>query len=228
MEIDRNGLEVLSRQACLGLLAASRLGRVVITDMALPAAFPVNYVLAGDDIVFVTSPGSKLEEATDGQVVAFEVDEIDPDSHLGWSVLVRGEAAVVTDGAELAGVHIPAGPGRGPYEDLEVIRIRSQLVSGRRLVPAGPAELPEVLVCTTCGSEALMAVSAGGRRRFVCVNCASCFSLVDTVLRRVEPTACPGCSFKAACTAALARDTFVAATEWATLVEIALPEASPA
>lgn len=228
MEIDRNGLEVLSRPACLRLLARSRLGRVVITDMALPAAFPVNYVLAGEDVVFVTSPGSKLEAATDGQVVAFEVDEIDPDSHLGWSVLVRGEAAVLTDGAELTGVHIPTGPGWGPDVDLDVIRIRSDIVSGRRLLPAGPAELPDVLACTTCGSEALMAVSAGGRRRFVCIDCASCFSVADTILRRVEPTACPGCSFKAECTAALARDTLVAATEWATLVEVTLAEPTPA
>lgn len=56
MEIDRNGLEVLSRDECLRLLAGMRLGRVVVTEMALPAVFPVNYALTGADIVFAAQP----------------------------------------------------------------------------------------------------------------------------------------------------------------------------
>ena len=102
MQLDRNGLEVLSRGECLQLLARSRVGRVVVTDRALPAAFPVNFALLDTDVVFLTSAGSKLEAAEGEEVMAFEVDDIDPASQSGWSVLVQGLASVIDDPEDLA------------------------------------------------------------------------------------------------------------------------------
>ena len=61
MEVDSTGLQVLSRAECLALLRDSLVGRVVVTDRALPAAFPVNFALLGEDVVFRTTAGSKLE-----------------------------------------------------------------------------------------------------------------------------------------------------------------------
>src|SRR5687768_1913700 len=101
MKLDRNGLEVLSRDECLRLLGASRVGRVVVTDRALPAAFPVNFALLDDDVIFLTTAGSKLESAEEEEVMAFEVDEIEPALRSGWSVLVQGLASVITDLDEL-------------------------------------------------------------------------------------------------------------------------------
>ncbi|MGI8807661.1 MAG: hypothetical protein ACR2KK_07440 [Acidimicrobiales bacterium] len=40
MEVDRTGLQVLSRAECLALLRDSLVGRVIVTDRALPAASP--------------------------------------------------------------------------------------------------------------------------------------------------------------------------------------------
>ena len=95
-QVDRNGLEVLSRGECLQLLGGATLGRIGITIQALPLILPVNFKLVGHAIVFRTGPGTKLDAATRGSVVAFEADEIEPFSHAGWSVVVTGVAQEVT------------------------------------------------------------------------------------------------------------------------------------
>ena len=134
MDVDRQGLEVLSRDHCLRLMRRRTIGRVVLSVDALPAAFPVNYALLDDDVVFRSGPGTKLSAALDGAVVAFQVDSIDPVRQSGWSVLVRGEASVVRAPEELTragrlGLR-PSAPGDHPF----FVRVRSQLVSGRRFL----------------------------------------------------------------------------------------------
>lgn len=142
MEVDRTGLEVLSRAECLALLRRSLVGRVVVTDRALPAAFPVNFALLDEDVVFRTTAGSKLEAASARAVVAFEVDDLDPVGQTGWSVLIQGTAGLLADPVDLARAQVlplqPWAPGRR----LEFVRIRSELVSGRRLVQPTPAYAP--------------------------------------------------------------------------------------
>jgi hypothetical protein len=93
-----------------------------------------------DDVVFRTSTGTKLSAALENAVVAFEVDQFEGVGHEGWSVLVTGHASEITDEAELERARslplapwIPAVPSR-------FVRIRSQLVSGRRLSLDGRAE----------------------------------------------------------------------------------------
>ena len=133
MEADRTGLQVLSRAECLALLRQSFVGRVIVTDRALPAAFPVNFALLGEDVVFRTAAGSKLESASARTVVAFEVDDIDPQRQTGWSVLIQGRAALVDDPVDLARARaLPLQPW-APGKRLEFVRIRSELVSGRRI-----------------------------------------------------------------------------------------------
>ncbi|MGH9919177.1 MAG: pyridoxamine 5'-phosphate oxidase family protein, partial [Nitrososphaerales archaeon] len=58
--------------------------------------FPVNYILEDRTVAFRTDPGTKLDAATMGRV-AFEIDEVDPRYHSGWSVLVQGIGREVTD-----------------------------------------------------------------------------------------------------------------------------------
>ncbi|WP_198156489.1 pyridoxamine 5'-phosphate oxidase family protein, partial [Thermobifida cellulosilytica] len=67
---DKAGLEVLTREECLRLLAQAPIGRIVFTDHALPAVQPVNFTMLGTDIVIRTSPESKLAQATRDTVVA--------------------------------------------------------------------------------------------------------------------------------------------------------------
>lgn len=139
MEIDRNGLEVLDREECLQLLARATLGRIGVTDRALPTVLPVTFRMVDDRIVFRTATGTKLDAATRNAVVAFEVDDVDPLSHAGWSVVVTGLAREVTDPDELASVDAAGVPRWAPGSDGRVVEVTTDLVSGRRLGHAPPA-----------------------------------------------------------------------------------------
>jgi len=135
MEVDRNGLEVLGRDACLRLLASATLGRVGVSSGALPTVVPVNFRFDGRRILIRTGVGTKLDAAIANAVVAFEVDEIDPVAHTGWSVMVTGVARELTDPGELAAARTPPLARWAPGNDHRVIAISTELVSGRRIVP---------------------------------------------------------------------------------------------
>ncbi|WP_079165892.1 pyridoxamine 5'-phosphate oxidase family protein [Streptomyces sp. NRRL S-31] len=128
------GFHALDRPACLRLLGGVPVGRVVYTERALPAVLPVNFRLDADSsVVLRTSAGSDLVRAVDGAVVAFEADEFDAVTRSGWSVVVTGRAALVTDPAErerLAGSGLDSWM---PVRDGVFVRIASDMVSGRRL-----------------------------------------------------------------------------------------------
>lgn len=87
----------LARSECWSLLRGSAVGRVVYTYEALPAVALVNYALVGELIVFAVGERSKLAGLLGGQVVAFEVDDVDPATGTGWSLQVIGRTAPVTD-----------------------------------------------------------------------------------------------------------------------------------
>src|SRR5205823_140815 len=94
-------LEPLDRRECFALLATVPVGRIAVTDQALPSIVPVNFRVHGSDVVIRSVPGSKLAAATRGAVVAFEADSYDPTGEIGWSVLVVGLARHVTDPGDL-------------------------------------------------------------------------------------------------------------------------------
>ncbi|MFD9096620.1 pyridoxamine 5'-phosphate oxidase family protein [Streptomyces collinus] len=132
----------LDRVEALRLLAGVPLGRVVFTRQALPTVRPVNHVLDGGDIVIRTHEGAALTSQAQqaggaGVVVAYEADAIDPDTHLGWSVVVTGYARLVTDPEELTrirGLLEPWAPQQGTDH---AVRIRPDLVTGVLLTEAG-------------------------------------------------------------------------------------------
>ena len=132
MSVDRNGLQVLSRDECLELLSGATLGRVAVSIAALPVVLPVHYGVLAGDVVFRTVEGTKLTGAVTNAVVAFEVDDID-DVGAGWSVLVIGRAEIVEDPVEraAAGDVIPAS--WLPVAADHVVRVRGDVVSGRRI-----------------------------------------------------------------------------------------------
>src|SRR4051812_28466035 len=71
-------LEVLEPWQCWDLLQTGRVGRIAFTDRALPAIRPLNYVTVGNRIMLRVA-GDDLGRRLDGQVVAFEVDDVDVD-----------------------------------------------------------------------------------------------------------------------------------------------------
>jgi uncharacterized protein len=132
-ELDRNGLEVLDRDECLRLLATASLGRIGITSGALPVILPVNFRLVGESIVFRTASGTKLDAATRGAVVAFEVDAMDPIEHTGWSVMVTGIARPVTDPAEVDAIRPERVARWAPLGEGCLVAVSTELVDGRRI-----------------------------------------------------------------------------------------------
>jgi nitroimidazol reductase NimA-like FMN-containing flavoprotein (pyridoxamine 5'-phosphate oxidase superfamily) len=129
-----DGFRELDRQECLRLLAKAPVGRVVYTRHALPAVLPVNFFLdEASSVVLRTSADSELARAVDRVVVAFEADEVDAAAHAGWSVVVTGRAAVVTDSA-LRERLSRTGPRSWAAAPREVfVRIEAELVTGREL-----------------------------------------------------------------------------------------------
>ncbi|MCC5477692.1 pyridoxamine 5'-phosphate oxidase family protein [Streptomyces sp. NPDC059680] len=119
----------------LRLLDSVSLGRIVFTRQALPTVRPVNHIIDGGDIVIRTHEGAALTAHTqqgggDGVVVAYEADAIDPDTHLGWSVVVTGYARLVTDPADLARVRTLLTPWAPQEGTDQAVRIRPSLVTG--------------------------------------------------------------------------------------------------
>jgi uncharacterized protein len=135
-------LEELSQDECRRLLAAHHLGRLAVPDFGGPMIFPVNYVFDQDLVVFRTDPGSKLDAATEMELVAFEVDAVDEATRTGWSVVVRGSLAEITDPYQLSRLRdLPLYPW-APGEKSRYVRVRPMKISGRRIaIPEGPAPI---------------------------------------------------------------------------------------
>ena len=130
----------LTESECRNLLATRTFGRVGVTSGGLPVIFPVLYVYADNAITFRTGGGTKLRAAESGDVLAFEVDAYDIGTDEGWSVLVRGRATVLTTEHEQDDLPTldatRADDRRGHY-----VRLRCELVTGRRLLPARSVRL---------------------------------------------------------------------------------------
>lgn len=130
-----DGFRELERDECLRLLAKAPVGRIVHTRHALPAVLPLNFCVDGDGaVVFRTSATSELVRAVDGAVVAFEADEIDAAAQSGWSVVVTGRAALVTDPAEHERLARTGPRSWVPWPEEVFVRIEPELVTGRDLV----------------------------------------------------------------------------------------------
>ena len=127
--------EELSRQECYELLTQQTVARLAFVDDDGPAAVPVNYALAGEDIVLRVEERSHLRSVLQ-PAVAVEVDHVDPEAGSGWSVLVRGvgHEVHIDDVPELLrrmGGHLPRPWAEGVHNVWVVITPR--VVTGRRL-----------------------------------------------------------------------------------------------
>ncbi len=114
--------ERLDASECLRLLRGGEIGRVVWQDDDGLSVLPVNYRVIGDSVVFQTNAASTLARLAEPTRVAFQVDEVDHATAIGWSVLVRG-----TSGARDAGdvvSFLPQDPAIG-------VAVRIEEVTGR-------------------------------------------------------------------------------------------------
>ncbi|MGI8708959.1 MAG: pyridoxamine 5'-phosphate oxidase family protein [Actinomycetota bacterium] len=127
-------MERLDRDECIKLMERhpACVGRVALAGPR-PVIFPVNYAIDRGNVVFRTDPGTKFDAAVHESYVAFEADWVEPSWQIGWSVVVRGQAHVVTDPEELQRVRrLPLLPwAEGDKE--KFVSVDTTLISGRRL-----------------------------------------------------------------------------------------------
>jgi nitroimidazol reductase NimA-like FMN-containing flavoprotein (pyridoxamine 5'-phosphate oxidase superfamily) len=132
-------LERLDEAECLRLISPGGIGRIAFTGRYGLTVLPVNYKLHDGAIVFRTAQDSPTGEdlrtgiAHAEYQVAFEIDQVDPQTRDGWSVLIHGPAHHMSTDAERAAV-LESGVEPWPGGDREhVIRIIPNTVTGRRL-----------------------------------------------------------------------------------------------
>lgn len=126
-------LRELPPDECLQLLGTVEVGRLAVAaGQDAPLVVPVNFVVDGEDIVFRTSPGAKLQLLQD-RPVSFQADHVDRGHHSGWSVLVTGSAR---EFPAAEGAHLRVQPWVG--EGNAWIRITPTHIAGRWI------KLPEI------------------------------------------------------------------------------------
>ena len=126
-------LEELSDANCLELLGRSTLGRISIVVGGQPQIFPVNYAMSGRLVVFRTGAGTKLFHAPEAKV-AFEIDDFDPITGIGWSVMVQGIAHDATDvyyDVSWA-AHAASPEPLAPRARVFVVAVEPTMITGRR------------------------------------------------------------------------------------------------
>lgn len=129
-----NGLEFLTEAECHQLLSRTWIGRVGVSIAGVATIFPVRYAMVGDDVVFFTGEGAKLDAATRGKTLTFEIDSYDPRRNAGWSVLVVGTAEEITR-PDLYGRRAETLHSAAPGVRNHIVRIRTDVVTGRRFGP---------------------------------------------------------------------------------------------
>ena len=132
-------LTALSRRDCVALLGGKQVGRAVFTERALPAVVPVTFAIHDDAVVMCTASDTRLASAASRGVLAFQVDDIDPSTRSGWSVVVVGVAELVNDPVKQAGIRVVLQPWAPGQNDV-FIRLPLKVVTGRCILADGESD----------------------------------------------------------------------------------------
>jgi hypothetical protein len=130
--------EVLDHHQCWDLLRRVSVGHLAVWVEDHPDIFPVNYTVDHGTLVFRSGAGTKLEAALGEVPVALEADGVDAGAGVAWSVVVKGQAAVVSRTEEvLDTVGLLLFPWEAGRKD-HFVRIVPSSVTGRRFVVTPP------------------------------------------------------------------------------------------
>ena len=125
-------LEALSTEECLQYLRRGGIGRVAFVAGAMAVVLPVDFGVVGEqEIVFLTSSGSKLRAIESGCLMTFEVDHFGNDG-VGWSVLATGPARATTDPSMIELVRALGVVPHAPGQNSHAVSIEVRFVTGRR------------------------------------------------------------------------------------------------
>jgi uncharacterized protein len=119
---------------CERLLRLGVVGRVALSTPDGPHIIPVNYAVLDDTVVVRTSSYSVLGTYAPNAMVAFEVDHIDHDRHVGWSVVARGRAWAEVDPDEVTRIREGWQPRSWASGNRNLyVRLRWDTLTGRSL-----------------------------------------------------------------------------------------------
>jgi nitroimidazol reductase NimA-like FMN-containing flavoprotein (pyridoxamine 5'-phosphate oxidase superfamily) len=133
--LDRCELDVLDWDACFALAGTQPMGRLGVTNDALPIIMPVAFALLDRTPVIKVASGAVRRAATQGAVCCFEVDAADTDWARAWSVMMIGRLAVIEDPPTIERADqlgLPTWPGQ-VGADTVYVRLVPQVVTGRCL-----------------------------------------------------------------------------------------------
>jgi nitroimidazol reductase NimA-like FMN-containing flavoprotein (pyridoxamine 5'-phosphate oxidase superfamily) len=130
----------LAADECLALLGRCQVGRLAVVIDGRPHIVPLNYAV--DERGVIVFRTEELTTATEASLaaVAFEVDDIDPEHHTGWSVIVHGRGMNITNALDPESERLRRLPVRpwaaGPRH--QWFKITPAEITGRRLGGAAP------------------------------------------------------------------------------------------
>ncbi|WP_378733382.1 pyridoxamine 5'-phosphate oxidase family protein [Nocardia brasiliensis] len=125
----------LSVEDSLDLLRSVRFGRIAFSRHALPTIRPVRHTIVDGCVVIAADPA--MIRTLHRQVVAYEVDTIDLQTHLGRCVIITGVADTVTDPQELA--HYQRGIQPDVILDNQLIVINPDIITGIEYIDSDSA-----------------------------------------------------------------------------------------
>lgn len=124
----------LSDEECRSRLESGVIGRVAWNTVEGPQVLPVTYTVHNQAVVFRTTAYGPLADLRHVRRVAFEIDEFDPETRTGWSVLVSGQSRAAAKADELVELWSKADPVPwAPGTRNLFIEISLDQVSGRTI-----------------------------------------------------------------------------------------------
>jgi len=122
----------MSRDECLARLQTHQLGRLAVSEGALPLILPVNYAMDSANVVFRTRQGGLLDRTCRNTIVAFEIDDFDSSTETGWSVVVVGTATVLYASEWLRAVELGLSSA-GATDGSLFVKIVPGIITGRAI-----------------------------------------------------------------------------------------------
>lgn len=127
---DEYPVRELSEDECWERLAGEEFGRLAFLMVDELHLVPINYALDGRLLLFRTAGGNKLFAVVLSHDVVFEIDHVDEQQQLAWSVIVRGFPRLLEEDE----AHRAEQVGLRPWVDIRkdsVVEITATSVSGR-------------------------------------------------------------------------------------------------
>jgi uncharacterized protein len=123
---------ILGEDECWSLLSSRSLGRFVACIDGRPEIFPVNFVAQRPAVLFRTGEGTKLFGAATYPYVAFEADYHDDALTYGWSVILKGQAHVLSTSSEIEEAERTRLRPWTATVKLHYVQVRAVEITGRR------------------------------------------------------------------------------------------------